>query len=30
MVAKIGIDALKIFKKSTTNEVENRQKIKNS
>ena len=30
MVAEIDIDPLKIFKKSRTNEAENRQKIKNS
>ena len=30
MAAKIDIDALKTFKKSSTNEAENRQKIKNS
>ena len=30
MAAKLDIDALKIFKKSRTNEAENRQKIKNS
>ena len=30
MATKIGINALNIFKKSRTNEAENRQKIKNS
>ena len=30
MAAKIDINALKMFKKSRTNEAENRQKIKNS
>ena len=30
MLAKIDIDALKIFKKSRTNETEYQQKIKNS
>ena len=30
MVAKIDIDALKIFRKSRTNEAENSQKIKKS
>ena len=30
MAAKIDIDALKMFKKSRTNEAENRKKIKNS
>ena len=30
MLAKIDIDALKIFTKSRTNETEYRQKIKNS
>ena len=30
MATKIGINALKIFEKSRTNEAENQQKIKNS
>ena len=30
MAAKIDIDALEVFKKSRTNEAENRQKVKNS